>query len=423
MDDFLDLRISLLSGSSIRTQSNMEGNMTKRFQIYSIIEVSSSIISVMGCLTLLFMIGRSHQKLKVPLNRLFLGLCLCDFIAASARSFGMIPSPLGQAPSWTIWNTVNGTMTLCRVQGFLILLGQIASALYHCSICVYYLIEIKYTNVLVRMKRMEYLLHAIPILFSLSLDGAILGVDGIHPSATTCYPVLYNPFECRFDATMECDFNVELSACMKILFLLWLVIMPSVTYGCMMLIYRRVSSQEELTNRFRFSFSERASFSANRNTLAARNRCIAYGLLWVLTWGPTLCLLVNFISNHGRPRFHSDYKEGGTEDDESRELAHPFLLGIMYFLLNPLQGLFTFLLYIVPRLSRQLRRYKRRGLPFPKRFFKAFFTSIMSRGERELRPRRSQELHHRQSRGSIMTSTTTTSSGITNTTPWRRRPS
>ena len=56
----------------------------------------------------------------------------------------------------------------------------------------------------------------------------------------------------------------------------------------------------------------------------------------------------------------------------------PFSLGCVHYILFPLQGLFNFIAYIFPKVTKRLKILKPEGVANPKRFFLAFRDSVMS---------------------------------------------
>ena len=172
----------------------------ERLKIYSIIQMTSASISMLASLTIMFMIFRSHKKLSTPLHRLLLGLSISDFIASFALSFASTLSPKDHIG----WNA-SGNMTLCRTQGFIYAWGQNASPLYNCSLCIYYLIEIKYTSLRERLAKIEIFLHVIPVLLPLIAAILILSVDEFEPSSASCAMNAASPIECQFDSEVECE--------------------------------------------------------------------------------------------------------------------------------------------------------------------------------------------------------------------------
>ena len=338
----------------------------EKFKIYSILQMTSSSISMLASSTLIFMIFRSHKKLSTPLHRLLLGLSISDFIASLALSFASTLSPTDHIG----WNA-SGNMTLCRTQAFIHFCSQNASPLYNCSLCIYYLIEIKYTSLQEHLAKIEIFLHVIPVLLPLIAGIAILSADQFQPSSASCSMNAVSPIECQFNPEVECEGGwVEEH---KVLSLLWTIlsmaIVPLTIFISMTMLYREVSAQEERTSQHRFSFTSRVSSSAYRNKILARNRALSYSLAWLLSWiSIFLIVLMRLVLG--------------------LESLLPFPMGLVHFSLFPLQGLFNFSAYIFPKLTKRLEHYKREGVAHPKRFLLAFRDSIMSRGQSLLRATR-----------------------------------
>jgi hypothetical protein len=275
-------------------------------------------------------------------------------------------------------------MALCRAQGFLHFFGHGASPLYNCALCAYYLIEIKYTNLQEYLGKIELCLHAMAIIIPLTVSIAVLSIDEFKPNATSCYIVAVQPFECKFDPEVECD--VDSQEDIRPLALLWMclmyIIVPVFMVVSLTIIYREIATQEEHTNQYRFSFSSRGSSSAQRNTIAARNRAAAYSLGWLLSWSTSFIIAVKRIVL-------------GDEEKLS------FYLSVVHYILFPLQGLFNFLVFISPDVIKHLRKYKREGVSCcMKRLLLAFRDSVMSRGR--------SPLLGQASRRTLRASTTTT---------------
>jgi hypothetical protein len=169
-----------------------------------------------------------------------------------------------------------------------------------------------------------------------------------------------------------------------------MVIVPLTIFISMIMIYREVSAQEERTNRHRFSFSSRGSSSAHRNKIAARHRARAYSLAWLLSWSPVLVSL-------------SFRKVLGVDD------LLPFPLALVSYCLYPSQGLFNFIVYIFPKVTKRLKDYEREGIANPKRFILAFRDSVMSRGQDNLSPRASRTRSRLQNQNRALTSPRQTS--------------
>ena len=335
-------------------------SLEEKFKIYSIVQMTSASTSLLASASLMFMIFRSHKKLSTPLHRLLLGLSISDFISSLTLSFASTLSPTDSIG----WNS-SGNMTLCRTQAFIHSCSQNASPLYNCSLCIYYLIEIKYTSLQEYLPKIEICLHIIPVLVPLIFSSIILSIDEFQPSGTSCSLVAETPIECRIDPEVDCD-----GGGLKdhiVLSLIWMtqtmVIVPLTIFISMILIYREVSAQEERTNQHRFSFSSRGSSAAYRIKIAARTRALAYSLGWLLSW---TTMFVGFFLTMVL----------GLDG-----LLLPFPFVLVHYSLSPLQGLFNFIVYIFPKVTKRINQYKREGVANPKRFLLAFRNSFMSRGE------------------------------------------
>ena len=340
---------------------SMMDALNERFKIFSIVQIVSASISILGSLMLLFMIFRSHDKLRSTLHRLLFGLTISDLISSIAMAFASTLSP----PEHIGWNSF-GNMTLCRIQGFLHFYGHIAAPLYNCSLCIYYLIEIKYTSLNSHIKGIEILMHLGPTMIALTFTTAIVSIYGVHPEVTNCYAGATYPFECKFNPEIECSGDMKGRTALTITYLLLLyAFVPVTIFTSMTAIYREVATQEVRMNQFRYSFSRRGSHSAQRNTVAARNRATAYSIAWLLTWG-MMFLITLMIMITGE-------EAGGT----------PFFMALMHYILFPLQGLFNFIVYIYPRLTARMRRQDRQEVSLPCRFWLSLKDVVMSRGRQE----------------------------------------
>lgn len=84
-------------------------------------------------------------------------------------------------------------------------------------------------------------------------------------------------------------------------------------------------------------------------------------------------------------------------------LLLPFPFVLVHYSLSPLQGLFNFMVYIFPKVTKRINHHKREGVANPKRFLLAFRDSFMSRGELPSRPirTRSRFLALNQNRGAL----------------------
>ena len=253
-----------------------------RSKMFTILQISSASVSMIASATLIIMILRSHKRLSTPLHRLLFGLSISDFISSLALSFGNTLSPPDHPIIWG----ASGNMTLCTMQGFIHFWSQNASPLYNCSLCLYYLIEIKYTNLQEYLGKIEVLLHVLPVFVPLIYSLIGLSLDAFGPSATKCSMLILSPFECQFDPEVPCEggLYIDNKSASDFFLIHAMLIVPLTIFISMFVIYREVSAQEERTNQYRFCFSSRGSSLAYRNKITARNRAPAYSLAWLLSW-------------------------------------------------------------------------------------------------------------------------------------------
>ena len=340
-------------------------SIEERSKILTILQMTSASISMIASATLITMILRSHKKLSTTLHRLLFGLSICDFVASFAISFGSTLSPTDHFG----WNA-SGNMTLCRVQGFVFFWSHNASPVYNCSLCLYYLIEIKYTTLQEYLSKIEIAFHVMPVLLPLTVAIIIQIIDDFHPSWASCSYRVIAPLDCRYDPEVECDEGLQNHRPISLAWIIYSkVIVPLTIFISMLVIYREVSIQEHRTDQYRFSYLStastrrpRGSYLASRNTIAARDRALAYSTAWLLSWITFFVIVVmRFVLGKNN--------------------VLPFQMQVVHFILFPLQGLFNFIVYIFPKVRKRLVHFKRQGIAQPKRFVLAFCDSIKSRGQ------------------------------------------
>ena len=284
-------------------------------------------------------------------------------ISSFAQAFVTTLSP----PSHEIgWNTI-GNMALCRTQGALYTIGAVSSPLYNCSLCTYYLIEIKFTQYIPSINRIERYFHTIPIVISLTTCIYLLATDAIHPIWTHCWAAA-SPLGCENDETTDCERGLEYkkSPVLFIILILFLIVIPVIIIGSMVMIYREVAAQEARMSQF--SFTVRRSSRAVRNRVAARNRAIAYSAAYLLTalWFFVMTIIILVSATTSVPRW----------------------ISVLHYTFMPLQGFFNLIVFLQPRVSRFWPIHKRsHGNNVMKVFYLTMKDSILSRGQQNGRER------------------------------------
>lgn len=124
---------------------------------------------------------RDQRRRSLTYHRLLCGISLCDMSASFWLGMSTWPINAQQYPD-TLWAV--GNFTTCRVQGFFTQFG-VASSFYNASLSVYYYLVIVQGWKESQLQRIEWLLHCIPLLWS--LVSAIVGLtvrSDIYDNAT-----------------------------------------------------------------------------------------------------------------------------------------------------------------------------------------------------------------------------------------------
>jgi len=167
----------------------------------TIVPMVSGPISVIASSTIIIMILRSKKKLSNIYHRLLFGMSVADIIVSLAISFSSLPSPKDTSPQ--VWKAYGNNST-CQAQGFLYLFGASVEPIYNCSLQFYYLCMIKYVMKTEDIQnKIEPFLHTIPILFGSTAAVYSLITGSINASESWCWIQSY-PFQCHKTSEVEC---------------------------------------------------------------------------------------------------------------------------------------------------------------------------------------------------------------------------
>ncbi|GFH52379.1 hypothetical protein CTEN210_08855 [Chaetoceros tenuissimus] len=364
--------------------------------IWSILQTISSCLSLIATVAIIVMIARSYAKLTSPFHRLLLGLCIADILSSIGYMLSTIPVPSNYSED--IWNASGNTAT-CTAQGFILFLGLYASQLYNCSLCMYYLIIIKYNKKDAYIQKfVEPWLHAVPILISLIGGITIAAKTAFNAGYTNC-SIGDDPPGCASSDLLECKRGRDA----KTLFLVFATI-PYITVPCVIaltmgIMYytarqnekkmkgygihtlrlntattvssnnndeaessnEKFSLSQNLRNFFRLSSSASSQSSSssrsrklNKQSKAVLQKALAYSLAYLATF---ICPFIISIIN--------------LADEEAS-----FGLSLTSRILFPLQGCFNFFVFIFPRIQSA----KRGNADLS--WSRAFVYALKSRGSR-----------------------------------------
>ncbi len=407
-------------GSAFQSLQSYRSDM-KTFGIC--MRVSGS-LSFIGSTLIVIHIIRSHKRLSTIFHRLMLGLSIGD-ILSSFFSFVLGSSMVPREMSYWVVGA-RGNVTSCTIQGFVSEIGIYLSTYYNCSVCFYYFAIIKYSmkEDYIRIK-LEPWFHVVPIAISLLRSLSLLATEGYNtfgPFCTTlpnktlvphCHglPIEamgFPPSEIPCERGMASDeiwvlvievivvFTPPAVIVVTMLIMcktVWDIEKRARRYGVSTLRknarqpVRRVAdmndnenhddseANEENVSRIKRCFSacfirgegkshQHAPATSMKRTSGAYQKrtmlCMAgaFGLAWALVWLPNL--LLNFLGE-----------------------AYFFQMGLLFSVMWPLQGVFNFLVFMLPKIRRAKRPRRCPELSWHEAAFKAY----LSRGEiRNLEP-------------------------------------
>ena len=262
------------------------------------------------------------------MHRLMIGISVFDIVVSLAAMFG--PALM---PAETGFPGALGTFGSCTWQGFFFQLG-VTSLAYNAMLLLYFVLVIRY-NVrdTVMSKNIEPLLHAIPLLFHISLAVVGLVWQVYNPTGIFCWVNAYPP-GCVEDPTVPCLRGGERAD----FFGLNLLVYPTFVWTgtlvvCTVIIAFTVWSKYRKSEKFAFEGSTgRGNRTIEKRTKRVISQCFLYAGVFINTiiWS-TIQTILDLSG--------VEYDPIGTE----------FWLGVLAVTFYPLQGLFNFFIYIRPR--------------------------------------------------------------------------
>lgn len=153
-----------------------------------------AILSLLGSLFIIMDVSRSKKKMQKLPNRIMLGLSCSDILASSVYFIGTWFIPRGTIGQYGPIYLASGNDATCSVSGFMTQLA-ICSPLYNGSLCLYYLLSIKCVWTDRSLKKIEPLLHVVPIFFAIGTSSAGLALNLYGSVEWLCWvnPVIPNP--------------------------------------------------------------------------------------------------------------------------------------------------------------------------------------------------------------------------------------
>jgi hypothetical protein len=388
---------------------------TRRNEIKTldIIVRTSGSVSTIASTCLILHILRSHHGLSTTYHRLVFGLCIGDILSSFANvlTSTMVPKEM----NYYIPGAQGNTAT-CTAQGFLLTIGIFVANLYNCSICLYYLSIIRYN------KKDEYIrdklepwFHGISIIIPLVVGFIFMAMKAYNVNKSGCFMIPNNLPHCigyEYGETPK-GFSIP---CGRgdggenpILYLVTsivgfgsvLIATPTVIVSTMLLMYRSVTKIEQRMQNYGVGMLRLNARSGGGNRGDCNAETNSTRVDGVMRRVKRFCMCMIPRCLHRRDdQPHTSRSNRATS--QKRAILHmaagyafawafvfiPFMIvfffheshatEILHSCLNPLQGLFNFLVFMSPKVRNAKKTRRGENLSWRQAFIKAY----MARGER-----------------------------------------
>jgi len=164
------------------------------------ITTTTASLSTLASVLIIFIIFRSKTKMGSVYHRIMFGMSFYDIIQSLAMAFTTVPMPKNMIYE-QFEGLIIGTEDSCRAQGFMFIIGMLASTSYNAMLCLYYLFSLHFQLTDDKIKRyIEPALHALPSIAGLVGAWFSLHSDLIHPTPLVSYCVnMQYPYWCTED--------------------------------------------------------------------------------------------------------------------------------------------------------------------------------------------------------------------------------
>ena len=287
-------------------------------------------LSFLGSFIILYIILRDRKrKLKRVYHRLLLAYSSIDVLVSMNFALSTLVVPKGTPGVWG----AQGTIATCEASGF-VTQFIMSQAAYASSICVYYVLVLRY-QVQERSiaKYMEPLLHAFALITPLVMGTIMVLHDNYNPTNIMvgwCFINVY-PMDCLRRDGVECQRGEGYE------FWLFLNNAPAILFFCAVIVscvltYLKVRSVE--SRGAQWSFSQTASRSSERRVRESATQATLYIVAFWVTYA-SFAIVVTFGPSPATKT--------------NRGFYLPLVILTKIFL--PLQGFFNCFIYIRPRFA------------------------------------------------------------------------
>jgi len=351
------------------------------------------------------MVRRSNAGLSTTYHRLQLGLSITDILFSLFLGCFNMMAP--RENSYFSWNA-QGTMASCDAQGFITYFAFTASGFYSISLNLYYLAVVKYekTDEYIR-KKLEPFLHGIPTIIALVMSITLLAFNSFNDDGDLCWNPTNNPLHCDGieDGQVRDGFEIPCGRgrggffIYNVFFQIKVFSAPVIAGVSIILLYRAVVQVENKRSKYGAS-SFRANISANSNQSHTSANTEEEG------GGGAWNGVKRFFSS--RFSFIERWRKGMRAKSRTRShsrtvmyKAMAYTLGysltwifmLFYFFMGdvfkkpvpievvylanvfiPIQGVYNFIIYFVPRILSVKNKSKRNPLSWRQATVKAFWS-------------------------------------------------
>jgi len=309
----------------------------------TIIKIAQSVtgaLSVIGSLTVIYIILTGKNKLSSAYRRIVFGMSICDIVGSFAFSLSYIPRA-GHA--------------VCDAQGFFIHFGISSTPIYNLSLSIYYVLTVFFEKKEDWIRtRAEAFLHGMPILWSLGSAIYLVATKSINENGANCW-IAAEPSKCLYSPDIACERGANAIKFRWIFGFYQTIIVFVLIVGSMMMLVYKVKRQERVMNErfsvkpinqregsslrstlrrtFTFKRPEPTSLARSGSSLSTHKREVTkQAFIYVAAYFlPFFFPLLFFVNNFVTGKFN-------------------FTLMVLVSLFMPLQGVFNCMVFVRPKI-------------------------------------------------------------------------